>query len=279
MQKFIVSALICALCLIMLPAAVEAASQGKIAFVKDSDIWLINPDGSGATRLTRNGNSGNPIWSRDGKRIAFAGKDGCIWTMKADGSEQKPTPIKVIGEYFCWSPDGSELLFSSLRDKAICAVDLSGKRKRIIINGDPYVFCPSLNPDGSLLIYSAGNYEVCYTTKLGLSAGLTAASKPERMTRYPSGGPVLSRDGMKIAFDQGNSIWVMDVTGKNPGKVVDGNENLSCKMPDWSPDGKQIVFRVDGPGGVHLRTVDLATKDVKILIKGKGLYTSPHWGP
>ncbi len=55
---------------------------GKIAFATDRDgnyeIYALNPDGGGATRLTSNpANDREPAWSPDGKKLAFvSNRDG-----------------------------------------------------------------------------------------------------------------------------------------------------------------------------------------------------------
>lgn len=62
----------------------------KIAFASErdgnSEIYVMNADGSNVTRLTDAG--GNfPAWSPDGRRIAFASGGGPdIYVMNADGS-------------------------------------------------------------------------------------------------------------------------------------------------------------------------------------------------
>ena len=78
-----------------------------------TDIYLINVDGSGLTRLTSNsGLNGSPSWSPDGRQIAFSSnRDGThkIYIMNADGSNQHA--IAERGTQPSWSPDGSKILF------------------------------------------------------------------------------------------------------------------------------------------------------------------------
>ena len=67
---------------------------GKIAFQTNRDgnfeIYVMNADGSGITRLTNNAaRDGFPAWSPDGTKIAFVSdRDGNfeIYTMNADGT-------------------------------------------------------------------------------------------------------------------------------------------------------------------------------------------------
>jgi Tol biopolymer transport system component/tetratricopeptide (TPR) repeat protein len=69
----------------------------KIAFMRDSggnwDVWVVDPDGSGAQRLTTDAAvDGLPAWSPDGAHIAFLSNRGgtwAIWVMGADGGSQR----------------------------------------------------------------------------------------------------------------------------------------------------------------------------------------------
>jgi TolB protein len=51
-------------------------------------IYSINPDGSGDTRLTSEGSNEHPRWSPDGRFITFSSTRGGIYVMRADGSGQ-----------------------------------------------------------------------------------------------------------------------------------------------------------------------------------------------
>lgn len=72
-------------------------SGNKIAFMSQTgvnwDIWVVNSDGSGETRLTTDGYvDGLPAWSPSGTHIAFLSNRGgawAIWAMNADGTNQR----------------------------------------------------------------------------------------------------------------------------------------------------------------------------------------------
>src|SRR3712207_7041278 len=52
--------------------ATFAGANGKVAYHSNGDVWTMNADGTGATKLTTNLNAeSNPAVSPDGSRIAY----------------------------------------------------------------------------------------------------------------------------------------------------------------------------------------------------------------
>jgi len=78
------------------PDGTQTAFESELEAESHFDhIWLMNADGSGQRRLSREHGS-RPVWSPDGLYILFAA-DG-LYVMLADGSEVTRLPINGLGE-------------------------------------------------------------------------------------------------------------------------------------------------------------------------------------
>lgn len=96
-----------------------AATNGGILFEvwaqtnSGPDLWVVQTEGSGATRLVPDAESG--AWSPDGRRIAFieSAEGGGVWLMNADGTDLHELTDKSDSEDLVWAPDGRSILFDS----------------------------------------------------------------------------------------------------------------------------------------------------------------------
>jgi Tol biopolymer transport system component len=87
--------------------------EGLIAFSRNGDVWLMQPNGTHQHRIARNGDE--PTWSPDGRRIAFT-RDASIWVMRPDGTHQiQLTGAEANENAPAWSPNGRYVLFQSDR--------------------------------------------------------------------------------------------------------------------------------------------------------------------
>jgi TolB protein len=167
-----------------LPAAASATfpgQNGKIAFMSERDepnpsgcgftcnweIYSINPDGTGLTRLTNSpGFDGDPTWSPDGNKIAFASRrngSDAIYTMFADGTGvTKLTtgdPCYPDERYPAWSPNMQKLAFvgGGNCDDELFTINADGTGRAGLTGSHQFVQSPDWSPDGSKIAFTDGD--------------------------------------------------------------------------------------------------------------------------
>jgi Tol biopolymer transport system component len=96
----------------------------------------VNEDGSGLTALTRFTDDLEPAWSPDGSKIAFAGLRDDVFLMNPDGSgAERVTRGPGFNEQPAWSPDGTRIVFISTRGSAVDCGELCSP-ELFIMNAD-----------------------------------------------------------------------------------------------------------------------------------------------
>jgi hypothetical protein len=166
----------------------------RIAFARllqpffQTDIWLINADGTGQTQVTTTDSifETYPTWSPDGSTIAFS-RGGDIWKRHlGTGVETELTTNPFHDSWPTWSPDGSKIAFAATdRDDdgsgnnfyELFTMNPDGTGLTRITNDEFRDLQPAWSPDGSTLVYT--------TIRLGTPAIFTvevAGGTPERLT-------------------------------------------------------------------------------------------------
>ena len=84
----------------------------------NTEIFVMNADGSGNTQLTQDAWQENqPAWIKEGKKLAYLSNEsgtGQVWEMAPDGTDRRQLTDYEGGiEGFAFSPDGKKLLFIS----------------------------------------------------------------------------------------------------------------------------------------------------------------------
>ena len=82
-----------------------------------SNIWMVAASGGEAIQLTQSGKDSSPVWSPDGKTIAFISSrsgDSQVYLLSMDGGEAHPlTKLSTGADLAIWSPDGKTIAFTS----------------------------------------------------------------------------------------------------------------------------------------------------------------------
>jgi len=95
-------------------------SGNQVAFAFADHIWMVSRDGGEARQITHGDWEYNPVFSPDGKWIAYTGSSHNnvdVYVMSSDGGAPRrltyhPGSDEVIG----WSPDSKKILFRSTRE-------------------------------------------------------------------------------------------------------------------------------------------------------------------
>ena len=271
------------------PAATPSPASGRIAFSSRRDgnfeIYVMNADGSGVTRLTDN-DAGDvlPSWSPDGRRIAFqSNRDGNveIYVMNADGSGvTRLTDNDADDSEPSWSPDGRRIAFTSKRDgnwnTYVMNADGSGVTR--LTDNEGVDWYTSWSPDGRRIAFMSdtdGDWEIYVMNADG--SDVTRLTDNDGLDRDPSWSP----DGRRIAFtsdrDGNSEIYVMNADGSDVTRLTDtGFDNGS---PSWSPDSRRIAFHVNRDGDYKIYVMNVDGSDVTRLTDNDADGGYPSWSP
>jgi TolB protein len=219
--------------------------NGQIAFKRYLDasrstaaIFVIGPNGTAARQVTRPAPGtvdDQPDWSPDASLLAFyrcIPNGPCnVYTVKPDGSDLKVLDDRADGQDPAFVPGGRQIVWTratgSVRHFAntdqiehsdIVVTDLDGTNTRVLTGSRPYggdYLAAQFSPDGTRFFYIRAN------SPLSKPAGLHALF-------------VARADG---SAQRQITPWSLDATD-----------------PEWSPNGKQILFRSYDGGAAQSQT-------------------------
>ncbi|MGD8727016.1 MAG: Ig-like domain-containing protein, partial [Gemmatimonadales bacterium] len=177
--------------------AVSVRSNGN------TDLYRVKINGTGLTRLTtHSARDGQPAWSTDGGRIAFAStRDGNseIYVMDGDGSGlARLTASDGDDSEPAWSPDGTKIAFRSDRtgSSEIYVMNADGTNPIRLTNQTAVDSDPAWSPDGSKIAF--------VSNREGNDGIYVVSADGSGVTRLTSDGvqPAWSPDGTRLAFSR-----------------------------------------------------------------------------
>jgi imidazolonepropionase-like amidohydrolase/Tol biopolymer transport system component len=88
----------------------------------------------------------------------------------------------------------------------------------------------------------------------------------------------VSPDGQSLVFDMLGDLYSVPMAGGDATRLTSGMAYDA--QPRFSPDGKKLVFVSDREGADNIHVMDLGTKQITAITRGKAnVYQSPDWSP
>jgi len=143
----------------------------KIVGRKGVEIWVFDLQRGTSSRLTTGMRTHSPIWSPDGKRVAYASERNGSWNLywrAADGSDQEQLIARsdVSSVPTDFSSDGKQLLVGSISERTgfdVVTLSLSDRRIRPVEQSENEEGDGVFSPDGRWIAYvsdESGRQEV-----------------------------------------------------------------------------------------------------------------------
>jgi Tol biopolymer transport system component len=249
------------------PQAERSTLRGRVAYSLRTGIWVMNADGSHRRRLTRPGRGidFDPSLSPDAKAVVFRtsrgkylpdrfgiGLEG-IFVVDVRTRRERPIHPPQGGLFPAWSPDGTVIAFSTLRQQGGETIhlatptgrnlrDLTGTSFRGVQEGLAW------SPDSRRIAYSGhngdGNWAVWIMNRDG--SGKRQLTHPALVEPRGSGGDQIgawSPDGRQLVYSSGQfrnrELYVINADGTGRYQLTDwpGADGAVA----WLPSG-EIVF-------------------------------------
>jgi len=236
---------------------------------------------------------------------------GAVFTIRPDGTRERQVtdpPEGFVDSDQDVSPDGHRIAFE--REQVACdlvctdevfVVDTDGSNLTQLTFNPPDTGCgfeggtcngsPAWSPDGHQIAFTRGSGPVIgdLIQEVGIYVMNDDGSNLEQITQktHPALGedsnPQWSPDGRSIVFQRSNvrgaqptdgvALWIVNLRNGRERQLTPFDLRAG-DTPDWSPDGKRILFHsnVDGPGTVsaNLYTIRADGTDLRQLTFAEG---------
>lgn len=237
------------------------ARNGLIAFqanVGDNgpQIFTVRSNGKQLRQVTHvDGVAAQPDWSPDGRQIAFTLNECSIALVDVDGGnldEIASEPDACLSDA-SYTPDGTRLVYTRfdfvIEVEQIWTMKTDGSDRQFITDaGGPN---PNVSPDGQRLSFKGGPDGALFVSNID-GTGIVQVS-PSMSVTYkhewsPDGQHLVVSDNSDPAPDEAVNVVTVRPDGSDWTYVTHYPAGYRANVGGYSPDGKWIVFRLEGPG-------------------------------
>lgn len=233
-----------------------------------SQIWLVGANGAGGARqLTQGATDGRiGLAALPDGRVGYTARIGenlTLWTMNADGSDQK----MIFGdmpqmEELRATADGCYFVFSGRRENQshLYRIDRDGGNLRQLTFGDSSEVDSTISPDGRSVYFVSnrrdGDGWRTELKKTSIEGGESSVVDDSVGSTF---APHLSPDGKTLSGIVGDSIILQPIDGRNAARVFKVAAFAWVGSgARWSPDAKYLTYIVarNNVGNIWKQPVD-----------------------
>jgi serine/threonine protein kinase/Tol biopolymer transport system component len=226
------------------------AGPAALVYELDSQMWVWNRETDEQTEI---GPGSAPVCSRDGYLIHGSGEAGGpgLFALPFSLASLRPTgeafPIAEEGQFASVARDGTLVFLDGNAALALSTLvwrNRDGELLERIGQPQPGMGGPALSPDGQRIALQSSDsgirdiwiHDLIRSTKTRLTFADTSESQP-----------AWSPSGQEIAYQsfggpEGTSLTTKTTDGTGEAVVLIQAEGLLAAHPDWSQDGRYLVY-------------------------------------
>jgi Tol biopolymer transport system component len=235
-------------------------APGSVAFFTardgNNEIYLMNPDGQEAVRVTDNPFSDvDPDLSTSGREIVFTsnrGGNNDVYVIESTGGVAVNLTQNAANDGWArWAPDGHRIVFHSNRSGNFELYAMNGDGSEVVRLTD-YAGVdqfPEWSPDGQEIAFRRDTDIYVLHVRTGQIRRLTDAPPLNQMASWSPNGKELAFMSQRAGYV---SVFVMNSDGSNqrnltPKDPTDLDSDWISRAPSWSTNGRQIYFMSSRP--------------------------------
>jgi Tol biopolymer transport system component len=258
------------------PARVDGPRNGLIAFYADTEagpqIFTVRSNGKQLNQVTAiDGAATLADWSPDGRQLVFTMNECSIALVGAQGGEVEEIasePNACLNDA-SFTPDGERLFyvrFDPAREiEEIWSMRADGTDRHFVTAaGGPD---PNVSPDGQKLSFKGGPDGALFVANIDGSDIVQVSPSVSVTYKHdwsPDSQHLVVSDNSDPAPDEAVNVVTVGPDGSNWTYLTDYPAGFRANVGGYSPDGKWIVFRLEGP--------DLVPTMYRIRPNGSGLH-------
>ncbi len=254
-----------------------------------------------------------PAWAPDGKSVVFA-MSGSLWKVAVNDGHAAGTAYELTANAghdssAAWSPDGRWIVYTSEDTSGaetagvnLMLLNTATGESSALTRGNTIYLDPVFSPDGRRILFTHNQpRKTFHVYAMPFDNGRTGAA--EQITKENSFGrdrlyfspwddhisPSISPDGkeMLLVSNRGiplgsGGIWRAPVAGDAmaKAKLLLREETLYRTQPQWSPDGKRILYSSHrGSQNDNLYVLPVTGGEPYQLTFGAWDHFDPRWSP